>query len=395
MDLPNINQLELDGKRVLLRVDFNVPFFKIDRIPTEADISDDFRIRAVVPTIKLIIEKGGIPIILAHLGRPKGKRDVALSLLPIGGRLSHLLGKDVIFTEDCVGERVERLCSDLKKGDVVLLENLRFHQGEESNNAGFAKELAVLGEVYINEAFGDAHRAHASIVGIPKLLPHAAGPLMTREIEAVGRLKDNPERPLVAVMGGSKISTKIDFLERFLPWVDHLLLGGALASTLIKAQGHNIGKSFTEESMLERVSKFDFKSPKVHIPVDFIVAKEASSDAKTEVRSLDGIQDDESIFDIGPETRKIFAEIIGQSKTVFWNGPMGMHEISIFARGTEMTAEAVALSEGFNVVGGGDTTVIIERLYLDHYIDFISTGGGAMLEFLCGESLPGIEALRS
>ena len=392
MDLLTINQLELEGKRVLLRADFNVPFFRIDRIPTEADISDDFRIRSAVPTIKLIIERGGIPIILAHLGRPKGK-ELSLSLVPVAGRLSRLLGQNVIFSEDCIGVRVKELCAELKKGDVVLLENIRFHEGEENNNTGFAKELASLGDVYINEAFGDVHRAHASIVGLPALLPHAAGPLMIREIEALSRLKDNPARPLVAVMGGAKISTKIDFLEKFLPWVDSLLLGGALASTLVKAQGYNIGKSFAEESMLERVNTFDFKSPKVHMPSDVIVAKEASPIAKTEVRKINEIRDDESIFDIGPETRKIFTKIIGESRTVFWNGPMGMHEIPSFAKGTETVAEAVALSEAFSVVGGGDTTVIIERLYLDHYIEFISTGGGAMLEFLCGQKLPGLLAL--
>ncbi len=392
MKLRTLDEIDVSGKKVLFRADFNVPFAKKDHPATADDITDDFRIRATVPTIRAIIERGGIPVIIAHLGRPKGP-DPLLSLRPVSERLSRLLEREVIFSADCIGESARGAIAKAKPGDVVFLENVRFYDAETRNDPEFAKTLASLGDVYVNEAFGDAHRAHASMVGVPKLLPHAAGPLMIKEVDALSRIRDNPTRPLVAVMGGAKISTKMKFLEKFLPWVDMLLLGGALASTLVKAKGIEVGTSFIEDAAVDRLLRFDFNSSKVHVPVDVVLADRPAADARIATRSVYDVGDRESIYDIGPETQALFGKIIRDAGTVFWNGPMGMHEVPVFSKGTESIAHSVALSRGFSVVGGGDTTGMLERLGLDKKIGFISTGGGAMLEFLCGEELPALAAL--
>lgn len=395
MQLHTLDAFDARGKRVLVRVDFNVPFAAVAHIASEGDISNDFRIRAVIPTVKRLVEAGAIPILLAHRGRPQGKKDAALSLKPIHERLVKLMARPIIFVEDCIGERALAASRDAKPGDILLLENLRFYPGEDANDNAFARSLASLGELYVNEAFGDAHRAHASMIGLPSLMPHAAGPLMIRELAALGTIRDNPPRPLVAVMGGAKISTKIMFLEKFLPWVDGLLLGGALANTLLNAKGLGTGTSFIEPKMASRVAAFDHTSAKVHLPMDVVVAREARADAETFIRGATSVGPRESIFDIGSETQKEFRSIILDAKTVFWNGPMGFHELPIFAKGTEAVARAIADSQAFSVVGGGDTAVILERLALADKIEFISTGGGAMLEFLCGQELPGVTALLS
>jgi phosphoglycerate kinase len=391
----SIDQLELKGKRVLVRVDFNVP------LDENLNITDDTRIVASLPTIKKIISEGGKAILMSHLGRPKGKVNPKYSLAPAAKRLSELLGKDVKLAPDCIGEKVKQIVSSMANGDVVLLENLRFHEEEEKNDSAFAKQLAELGDVYVNDAFGSAHRAHASTEGVTKFISkNAAGYLMQKELEYLGGAISNPKRPYCAILGGAKISGKIDVIMNLLDKVDTMIIGGGMAYTFYKAQGKEIGKSLLEaekidlaKEVLEKVSK---SKVKFLMPVDVVVADEFKNDSPSAVVSIDNIPADKMGLDIGPETIKLFNAELLKSKTIVWNGPMGVFEMDNFAKGTFAIANTLveATQNGaITVIGGGDSAAAISKAGLEDKVSHVSTGGGASLEFLEGKVLPGVAAL--
>jgi len=391
----SIDQLELKGKRVLVRVDFNVP------LDENLNITDDTRIVASLPTIKKIISEGGKAILMSHLGRPKGKVNPKYSLAPAAKRLSELLGKDVKLAPDCIGEKVKQIVSSMANGDVVLLENLRFHEEEENNDSAFAKQLAELGDVYVNDAFGSAHRAHASTEGVTKFISkNAAGYLMQKELEYLGGAISNPKRPYCAILGGAKIFGKIDVIMNLLDKVDTMIIGGGMAYTFYKAQGKEIGKSLLEaekidlaKEVLEKVSK---SKVKFLMPVDVVVADEFKNDSPSAVVSIDNIPADKMGLDIGPETIKLFNAELLKSKTIVWNGPMGVFEMDNFAKGTFAIANTLveATQNGaITVIGGGDSAAAISKAGLEDKVSHVSTGGGASLEFLEGKVLPGVAAL--
>jgi phosphoglycerate kinase len=393
----SIDQLELKGKRVLVRVDFNVP------LDENLNITDDTRIVASLPTIKKIISEGGKAILMSHLGRPKGKVNPKYSLAPAAKRLSELLGKDVKLAPDCIGEKVKQIVSSMANGDVVLLENLRFHEEEEKNDSAFAKQLAELGDVYVNDAFGSAHRAHASTEGVTKFISkNAAGYLMQKELEYLGGAISNPKRPYCAILGGAKISDKIDVIMNLLDKVDTMIIGGGMAYTFYKAQGKEIGKSLLEaekidlaKEVLEKVSK---SKVKFLMPVDVVVADEFKNDSPSAVVSIDNIPADKMGLDIGPETIKLFNAELLKSKTIVWNGPMGVFEMDNFAKGTFAIANTLveATQNGaITVIGGGDSAAAISKAGLEDKVSHVSTGGGASLEFLEGKVLPGVAALTN
>lgn len=387
----SIRDLDLKGKRVFMRVDFNVP------LDDAGKITDDTRIRATLPTIKHACEHGARLILASHLGRPKGKPNPRMSLRPAAARLSELLGKPVQFGEDCVGPEVQKQAPSLADGDVLLLENLRFHPEEEKNDSAFAQQLARLAEVYVNDAFGSAHRAHASTEAITHFLhPSAAGFLMEKEIEYLSKAVGNAEHPYVAIVGGAKVSDKIDLLKNFISQADAILVGGAMAYTFLKAQGREVGHSKVEDDKLElarqlmqtaRERKVGFELPKDHIVTDKL---DVSSSAELTTGT---IPPSRLGADIGPATRAEYARIIKGAKTIVWNGPMGVFEIPQFAEGTLAIAHAVADSAGLSIVGGGDSVAAVAKAGVASKISHISTGGGASLEFLSGMKLPGVEAL--
>lgn len=384
-----IRDINVSSKRVLVRVDFNVPLEK-------GKISDDTRIVEALPTIQYLLKKNAKIILMSHLGRPKGKVVEKLRLEPVGRHLSYLLAEPIITLTDCVGEAVERKVHEMEEGDIVLLENLRFHSEEEKNDPEFAKKLASLGEIYVNDAFGTAHRAHASTEGVTHFLPSVAGLLMEKEVIVLSELMEKPAHPLICLIGGAKISTKIKVIKNLLNKVDNMLLGGALVNTILKAQGRNIGKSLSEEEMiLEAKNLISQIAKKLFLPKDYIVADKASGDAPSRIAMPEDIKDTEIILDIGPETIKFYKNFISKAKTIIWNGPMGMFEIMKFAQGSYEIARAVAESSAKTVIGGGETLDVVKSLGLKDKIYFVSTGGGAMLEFLEGKKLPGIEALQS
>ena len=397
MNKLSIDQLELKGKRVLVRVDFNVP------LDENQNITDDNRITAALPTINKIIEDGGKVILMSHLGRPKGEVKAEFSLGPIAIRLSELLGKEVEFAEDCVGTEVEKLANSLNNGDVLLLENLRFHKEETDNNSEFSQQLAKLGDLYINDAFGSAHRAHASTEGVTKFIDTcAAGYLMQKELDYLDSAIANPIRPFTAILGGAKISGKIDVIEKLMDKVDTLIIGGGMAYTFIKAMDYEIGSSLLEEEKLdlakEMLKAFETSSVKVLLPSDVMVASEFSNDSPSEAVDIDMIPSNKMGLDIGPKTRAIFAEEIVKSKTVVWNGPMGVFEFPNFAYGTTAVANALvqATENGATtIIGGGDSAAAIKKAGLDDKVSHVSTGGGASLEFLEGKILPGVDALTN
>ena len=391
----SIDQLELKSKKVLVRVDFNVP------LDENLNITDDRRIEASLPTIKKIISDGGKAILMSHLGRPKGKVNAKYSLAPAAKRLGELLGKEVTLAPDCIGDEVKTLADSMKDGDVVLLENLRFHEEEEKNNPEFAKKLAELGDVYVNDAFGSAHRAHASTEGVTKYISqNAAGYLMQKELDYLGNAISNPVRPYCAILGGAKISGKIDVIMNLLDKVDTMIIGGGMAYTFYKAQGKEIGKSLLEEEkiglakeLLEKVSK---SKVKFLMPKDVVVAEEFKNDSPSVVVSIDNIPADKMGLDIGPETVKLFREELLKSKTIVWNGPMGVFEMDNFAKGTFDIAKTLveATEKGaVTIIGGGDSAAAISKAGLDDKVSHVSTGGGASLEFLEGKVLPGVAAL--
>lgn len=392
MNKKSIKDVELKGKRVFCRVDFNVPM-------QDGVISDDTRIKAALPTISYLIEQGAKVILASHLGRPKGEVVEELRLAPVAERLSKLIGKDVQKAKEAHGEAVQGLINELQDGEILLLENVRFYPGEEKNDPELAKEFAKLADVYVNDAFGAAHRAHASTEGIAHHLPAVAGLLMEKELSVLGKALSEPERPFTAIIGGAKVKDKIGVIENLLDKVDHLIIGGGLGYTFIKAQGHEIGTSLLEEDKIELAKSFiesaKEKGVKMHLPIDAVITAEFSPDAETEVVDIDSIPSDKMSLDIGPKTSKLFADVIKESKLVIWNGPMGVFEFDKFANGTKSVAKALAESKDtYSIVGGGDSAAAAEKFGLADKMSHMSTGGGASLEFMEGKELPGVLALN-
>jgi phosphoglycerate kinase len=392
MAIRTVDQLRLKGKRVFLRVDFNVP------LDQKNEVADDTRIVQSLPTLRYVMEAGGKAIVASHLGRPKGKKDPKYTLSPVAAKLSQLLGKKVVLAGDCIGEELQKQVSGMREGEVLLLENLRFHPEEEKNEETFSRALASLCEIYINDAFGAAHRAHASTEGITHYVQEvAAGFLMKKEVESLEKALVNPKKPYVAILGGAKVSDKIGVIENLLERVTTLLIGGGMAYTFLKAKGFNVGKSLVEENQIEFALKMMRKAEgkvKFLLPGDHIAAERMDPQAKHQVVRNDKIPPDWVCLDIGPETVKTFSEEIKSAKTVVWNGPMGVFEMEPFSQGTFAIAKTLASSAAFSIVGGGDSVSAVNKSGVAEKISHISTGGGASLEFLEGKKLPGIEALR-
>jgi phosphoglycerate kinase len=391
MNKLTIRDVDLAGRRIFVRVDFNVP------LDSKGMITDDTRIQASLPTIQYGIEHGAKLILASHLGRPKGKPVASMSLRPAAERLAKLAAKPVAFASDCVGPDVEAQARGLAAGGVLLLENLRFHPEEENNDEGFSRRVAALADLYVNDAFGSAHRAHASTVGITQFLaPAVAGFLMEREINYLSKAVENPARPYTAIVGGAKVSDKIELLQNLMRFADHVLIGGAMAYTFLKANGVEVGKSRVEDDKLELARNLlsfgERRSIRIRLPEDHVVAEKLEADAPAEI-SAGGIPAGRLGADIGPATRAEYAAVIAESQTIVWNGPMGVFEIPQFAEGTLAVARAVAAASAVSIVGGGDSAAAVHLAGVSEKISHVSTGGGATLEFLSGMKLPGVEAL--
>ncbi len=392
MNKKTLEDLQLCGKKVLVRVDFNVPLDK------ERNITDDTRIRAALPTIRYLLDQNAKIILMSHLGRPKGTGfEADFSMAPVARRLGELLNMEIKAAEDVIGDSAKALVEDIKEGEIVLLENLRFHKAETKNDPEFAKALAAYGEVYINDAFGTAHRAHASTEGVAHYLPAAAGYLLKKELEVLGKTLDNPDRPFVAILGGAKVSDKIGVIRNLISKVDTLIIGGGMAYTFFKAKGYEIGKSLLEEDKVELASDLmkqaDEKGVKLLLPVDTVAAAEFKADADYKVVPSNQIPADWQGLDIGPESRKEFGEAIVNARLVVWNGPMGVFEMPAFAKGTQAIADYMSQCSGITIIGGGDSAAAVEQLGYADKMTHISTGGGASLEFLEGKELPGVAVL--
>lgn len=392
MNKKSVKDIDVKGKRVFCRVDFNVPM-------KDGQVTDETRIRAALPTIQYLSEQGAKVILASHLGRPKGQAVEELRLTPVAKRLSELLGKDVKKTEEAYGDAVKTEIGTMNEGDVLLLENVRFYPGEEKNDADLAKSFAELADVYVNDAFGAAHRAHASTEGIAHHLPAVSGLLMEKELDVLGKALSNPERPFTAIIGGAKVKDKIGVIENLLEKVDNLIIGGGLAYTFVKAQGHEVGKSLLEEDKIDLANSFITKAKEkgvnFYMPVDVIVADDFSDQANTKVVSIEEIPADWEALDIGPKTAEIYQDVIKNSKLVIWNGPMGVFELETFAKGTKAVAQALAdATDTYSVIGGGDSAAAVEKFNLADKMSHISTGGGASLEFMEGKVLPGVVALN-
>ena len=388
-----IDDMDIKGKKVLFRFDFNVP------LDSNLNIVDDTRIRAVLPTINYALDENAKVIIMSHLGRPKGEVVKRLSLAPVAKRLSRLLGKPVQMADDCIGDDVKSMINEMEQGNVLLLENLRFHPGETSNSDVFARELASYADVYIDDAFGNAHRSHASNVGITRFAKVCgAGFLMKKELNCFSRALEDPYRPLVAIIGGSKVSGKCEAIVRLIEKVDKMIIGGGMAFTFLKAKGHEVGKSLVEENLLDKaleiINTARKSGVKFYLPVDCVIAERISADAETKIVPVQEINPDWMGLDIGPATIYLFTEALSNAKTIVWNGPMGVFEIDAFSRGTMALARSVASSHALTIVGGGDTDVAIHRAGESDNISYISTGGGAFLELMEGKELPAIVALK-
>jgi len=388
MKQKTINDIEVANKRVLVRLDLNVPL-------ENGVVSDDTRIRAALPTVKFLLENNAIPILCSHLGRPKGKPDPKYSLKPVAERLAHLLGCRVQLTPDCIGPDAERMAATMPRGDVLLLENLRFHAEEEKNDSEFAQALASLADVYVNDAFGSAHRAHASTVGVTAYLPAVAGFLMEKELMFLGQALASPSRPFIALLGGAKVSDKIEVIHNLLAKVDWLLIGGGMANTFLKAQGKAVGESLVENDKLDVAeSLLREGKEKLIMPVDVLVADRFDAQAQTRIVGVNEVPDGWRILDIGPQTVELFSRHLSSARTVVWNGPMGVFEMEPFSAGTFAMAHALAqLNRATTIVGGGDSASAVERAGVAGQISHISTGGGASLEFLEGKELPGVACL--
>ncbi len=392
MDKLFIKDLDVKNKRVFVRVDYNVP------LDDHCNITDDTRIRATLPTINYLLDEGAKVILASHMGRPKGKRIPKMSLRPVVKRLSRLLDKDVAFVDDCIGEEVKAAVDRMKPEDVLLLENLRFHIGEEKNDSKFAKALAGLCDVFIQDAFGNCHRDHASMVGINEFVPlSAAGFLVKKELDYLEKAIDNPMRPMVVVLGGAKISDKIKIIKNLTKHIDKIIIGGAMAFTFLKAQGYEIGKSLVEDDMIGEVKDLLQETAtsglKFYLPVDFVVAEKFAADAESKVVTYQEMPANWYGLDIGPASTTLFLEAINNAKTILWNGPMGAFEMDAFSRGTYAIVEAVVKSHARTIVGGGDTDVALHKAGETHNVSYISTGGGAFLKLLEGNKLPAITAL--
>lgn len=392
MNKKTLKDIEVKGKKVFCRVDFNVPM-------KDGQVTDETRIRAALPTIQYLMEQGAKVILASHLGRPKGQVVEELRLNAVAKRLEELLGKKVAKADEAYGDAVKAEIEKMAEGDVLVLENVRFYPGEEKNDPELAKAFAELADVYVNDAFGAAHRAHASTEGIAHHLPAVAGFLMEKELEVLGKALSNPERPFTAIIGGAKVKDKIGVIENLLDKVDNLIIGGGLAYTFIKAQGHDVGKSLLEEDKVDLAKSFIEKAKEkgvnFYMPVDTVVADDFSNDANTKVVPVDSIPSDWQGLDAGPKSSEIYADVIKNSKLVIWNGPMGVFEMDAFANGTKAVGEALAEATGtYTVIGGGDSAAAVEKFGLADKMDHISTGGGASLEFMEGKELPGVVALN-
>jgi phosphoglycerate kinase len=393
MNKMTVRDIEVNDKRVLVRVDFNVP---VDA--KTGAITDDSRIRAALPTIKYLIERNARVILISHLGRPKGKVVDELRLTPVAQRLSQILGQQVGVAVNCIGPEVEKSVETLRSGDVLLLENLRFHSDEETGSARFAKSLARLGDVFVNDAFGTSHRAHASISGIAQYLPSVAGLLLEKEVDTLGGLLKSPVHPFTSIFGGAKVSDKVNMLKNIMSKVDCLLIGGGMAATFLKARSYEIGQSLIEAERVGTAAELMRRAARngVHLilPVDVVIADDLSPEVKGEIVPVDSIPADKKIVDIGPQTVEDFRKELRGSKTIFWNGPVGVEEIPQFAEGTQILARLIAGLEATTIIGGGSTAEVVNAMGLADKVTFVSTGGGASLKFLGGEELPGVVTLR-
>jgi phosphoglycerate kinase len=395
--MKTIDNYDFTGKKAIIRVDFNVP------INEKLEVADDTRIRAAIPTIKKILSSGGTTILMSHLGRPKGEYEEKFSLKNVVPRLSELLETEVKFAKDCIGDETSKIVNELKPGDVLLLENLRFHKEEKSGEETFAKKLADLADVYVNDAFGTAHRAHASTTIIAKFFPEEKmfGYLIGNELKSMDLVLHKPEKPFTAIMGGAKVSDKILVIENLLDKVDNLIIGGGMTYTFIKARGGKIGASLVEEDKLDMandlIKKAEAKNVKLYLPVDNVIADKFENDATTEETPVDEVPDGWMGLDIGQKTIEGFSEIIKHSKTILWNGPMGVFEMSSFQNGTETIAKVIAEATekgAYSLIGGGDSVAAINKYNLKDKVSYVSTGGGAMLEYIEGKELPGVKAIR-
>jgi phosphoglycerate kinase len=387
MNKRSVRDLDVSGKRVLVRVDFNVPV-------KDSEVTDDTRIQRALPTIRYLLEQGAQPVLISHLGRPKGEPDPKYAMDPVAKRLEELLGEPVKKLDAAVGPEVEEALNGWNGEGVVLLENSRFYPGETKNDPEFSKQLASLADLYVDDAFGAAHRAHATTVGVAEHLPAAAGFLMQDELDNLDEVLRDPERPFVAILGGAKVSDKVGVIESLLNVADTLLIGGAMCFTFFKAQGYEVGNSLVEEDYLEEAKRLmDEAGGRIVLPVDVVVAGEMKEDAETETVEMDRIPQGKMGLDIGPKTVEEFRGYIMEAKTIFWNGPMGVFEIEAFAKGTEGVSRAVAESGAKSVVGGGDSVAAVRKLGLEDEMGFISTGGGASLEYVEGKELPGVAVL--
>lgn len=381
-----LRDFDFKNKRVLVRLGLNVPL-------KNGKIVNDFRIRASLPTIKYLLDQKAKIILSTHLGRPNGSVVDELRVDQIGVRISELIKKPVKKLDDCIGADVERAVKDMQPGDMILLENIQFHPGEKEKSSGYIDFLASLADFFVLDAFGQVHRDYASISGLPERLPSCAGLLLEKEIENLRRIMHKTEHPFVAIIGGVKISTKIKVIKGFLEKADSLILGGALANTVISAKGFAIGRSVVEQGMIEEAKKLELTNNKLHIPLDVVVSVDPSGNAPTRIAPVGNTKAEEMILDIGPDTIQIFNQIISDAKMIVWNGPMGLFEVGKFLSGSEQVAQKVAQSSAFTLIGGGDTIFLLEQLNLLDKMDHVSTGGGAMLKFLANEKLPGIQAL--
>ncbi|EJQ52850.1 phosphoglycerate kinase [Bacillus cereus] len=392
MNKKSIRDVDLKGKRVFCRVDFNVPM-------KEGKITDETRIRAALPTIQYLVEQGAKVILASHLGRPKGQAVEELRLTPVAARLGELLGKDVKKADEAFGPVAQEMVAAMNEGDVLVLENVRFYAGEEKNDAELAKEFAALADIFVNDAFGAAHRAHASTAGIADYLPAVSGLLMEKELDVLGKALSNPERPFTAIIGGAKVKDKIGVIRHLLDKVDNLIIGGGLAYTFVKALGHEIGLSLCENDKIELAKEFmqlaKEKGVNFYMPVDVVITEEFSETATTQIVGIDSIPSTWEGVDIGPKTREIYADVIKNSKLVVWNGPMGVFEMTPFAEGTKAVGQALADAEDtYSVIGGGDSAAAVEKFGMADKMSHISTGGGASLEFMEGKELPGVVCLN-
>jgi phosphoglycerate kinase len=391
--MKNIREVDIREKKVLIRVDFNVP------LDEQGNITDDIRIRGVLPTINYALDEHAKVIICSHLGRPKGQRQEKFSLAPAAKRLSRLISKDVKLAPDCIGQETKKMVDGMLPGDVVMLENLRFHAQEQENDADFAKQLADLADVYINDAFAVAHRAHASVVGVVDFVEQcAAGFLLQKEMDYFHRSVDDPRRPLVAIIGGAKVSSKIGALRNLMDRVDAMIIGGAMANTFLKSMGYEVGESKVENDLLgtasELLDKAKKQGVKLYLPVDCVVAEQFDAKAATKTTTIQEVPKNWMILDIGPATTTLFSEALETARTIIWNGPMGAFEMDAFSRGTMAMVQKVASSHALTIVGGGDTDVAVHRAGESNNISYISTGGGAFLMLMEGKELPGVAALE-